>query len=38
MTDDLDILLDENTLDFIFQNMDNAVCITQKNGVLKYLN
>ena len=38
MTDELEVLLDENTLDFIFQNMDNAVCITQKNGVLKYMN
>ena len=34
----MDNVLNDSILSYVFNNMDDAVCITQKSGVLQYLN
>ena len=34
----MDNVLNDHILSYVFNNMDDAVCITQKSGTLQYLN
>lgn len=34
----MDNVLNDHILSYVFNNMDDAVCITQKSGILQYLN